>query len=85
MGGVSWRSCNQSLRSVRIGHEITALSAKRSKSQLWHDKHDGVQQTQRRDASMRSFKVKESSHSLSSPEFYLLTGSQSLSTSDLVP
>lgn len=49
--------------SFSIGHEIAALRAKRSKTQLRHDKHDGAQQTHRRDASMRSFKVKESSHS----------------------
>lgn len=34
---------------------------------------------------MSSFEVKENSHSLSSGEFYLLAGSQSFSTRDLVP
>lgn len=77
VGGVRWRSCNQSRRSARVGHEITALRAKRSETQLWNDKHDGVQQTHRRDAHMSSFKVKENSNSLSSGEFYLLAGSQS--------
>lgn len=70
---------------LALAMRLLPLRAKRSKTQPWNGKHDGVQQTHRRDAHMSSFEVKENSHSLSSGEFYLLAGSQAFSTRDLVP
>lgn len=66
----------QSRRSARVGPEITALGAKRSETQLWNDKHDGVRQTHQRGAHMSSFKVEGSSRWRSSAECDLLAGSQ---------